>query len=153
MPAKSKSSATKPVAKNTSKVAPAALSAKDVAKVFEACIGRNAKFKALAEELRRIVRKTLPAASETINPWGIPAFELQGPVCLMMIGKNHITLIFPRGTSLADPARLLEGTGKNLRHVKLSDTAQLRNSNLRALILESAALNRATPLTPSMRAK
>jgi hypothetical protein len=153
MRTKSKSSATKPVAKNTSKAAPAALSAKDVAKVFDACIGRNAKFKPLAEELRRIVKKTLPAASETINPWGIPEFDLQGPVCLMMIWKNHITLIFPRGTSLDDPARLLEGTGKNLRHVKLSDAAQLRNSNLRALILESAALNRATPLTSSMRAK
>lgn len=153
MPAKSKSSATKPAAKNTSKGTPATLSAADVAKVFDGCIGRNAKFKPLAEELRGIVKKALPAASETINPWGIPAFDLQGPVCLMMIVKNHITLLFPRGTSLADPGRLLEDTGKNLRHVKLRDAAQLRNPNLRALILESAALNRATPLTSSMRSK
>jgi hypothetical protein len=153
MPTQPKSGATKSVAKKAAKAAPATLSAKEIAKVFDACIQRNAKFKPMADELRRLVKKALPAARETVNPWGIPTFDLHGPVCLMMIGKNHITLIFPRGTSLADPARLLEGAGKNLRHVKLSDAAQLRTTNLRALILESAALNRASPLTSAMRAK
>ncbi len=153
MPTKPKSSATKAPAKKTGKASPSALSAADVAKVFDACIVRNAKFKPVADELRRLVKKTLPASRETVNPWGIPTFELHGPVCLMMVGKHHITLIFPRGTSLADPGHLLEGTGKNLRHVKLRDAAQLRSANLRALILESAALNRASPLTSSMREK
>jgi hypothetical protein len=36
-----------------------------------------------------------------------------------MVGKNHVTFGFHYGTSLDDPERLLEGTGKNLRHVKL----------------------------------
>ncbi len=153
MPIQPKHRGTKSAAKKMAKAAPATLSAKDIAKVFDACIQRNAKFKPVADELRRLVKKTLPAARETVNPWGIPTFDLHGPVCLMMIGKNHITLIFPRGTSLADPARLLEGTGRNLRHVKLSEAAQLRTANLCALILESAALNRASPLTSAMRTK
>jgi hypothetical protein len=153
MPAKPKSSAAMPATKKTTRSAPAELSAKDIAKVFDASIRRNATFKLMADELRRLVKKALPASRETVNPWGIPTFDLHGPVCLMMVGKNHITLIFPRGTSLADPVHLLEGTGKNLRHVKLRDASQLRSVNLRALILESAALNRASPLTASMRAK
>lgn len=64
-----------------------------------------------------------------------------------------MTFGFSRGTSLTDSTGLLEGTGKNLRHVKLKTSEQVRDPNLRKLIVEAAALNRRTPLTPSMRIK
>ena len=64
-----------------------------------------------------------------------------------------MTFGFSRGTSLANSAGMLEGTGKNLRHVKLKDVEQVRDPNLRKLIVEAAALSRETPLTPSMRVK
>lgn len=130
------------------------LSSREVAKSFDACVRRgNPALKYVAQELRRLVKNTVPGSRETINPWGIPTFDFHGPICLLMVGKNHVTFGFTRGTSLADPGRLLEGTGKNLRHVKLKETAQVRDPNLRRLILEAAALNRETPLTPSMRVK
>jgi hypothetical protein len=69
----------------------------------------------------------------------------------MMAGENHVAFGFSRGTSLPDPAGLLEGTGKNLRHIKLTDVAQLRDANVRQLVLHAAALNHETPLTSSMR--
>ena len=114
---------------------------------------KNVKFKPLADGLRRLVKKTVPASREAVNPWGIPAFDFHGSFCFLMVGKHHVTFGFARGTSLRDPAGLLEGTGKNLRHVKLTEAAQLRNANLRRLIRDAAALNRATPLTSSMRVK
>jgi len=42
---------------------------------------------------------------------------------------------------------------KNLRHVKLKEVEQLRDANLRQLILEAAALNEETPVSESMRIK
>lgn len=104
-------------------------------------------------ELRRLVKRALPDSSETINTWGIPTFEYYGPICYVMAGKNHVMFGFTRGSSLSDPGGLLEGTGKNLRHVKLNDLKRLRDENLRRLIVEAAALNQKTPLTSSMRVK
>jgi hypothetical protein len=105
----------------------------------------------VAEEIRRLVKETIPESTEAINPWGIPTFDFHGPICFMMIGKHHVTLGFSRGTSLSDAANLLEGTGKNLRHVKLTGTSALPAAALTKLIRQAATLNRAAPLTPSMR--
>jgi hypothetical protein len=52
-----------------------------------------------------------------------------------------------------DPGKLLEGNGKNLRHVKIKDAAQLRDANLKQLILQAKLLNRQTPLSLNMRPK
>lgn len=127
---------------------------KNVAKTIAACVQRGSpQLQRVASQLRRVMKATLPESREIINPWGIPTFDVQGPVCFMMVGKNHVTFGFSRGTSLTDPGGLLEGAGKNLRHVKLKEPEQLRDPNLRNLIREAAALNRQTPLTPSMRVK
>ncbi|HUK30328.1 MAG TPA: DUF1801 domain-containing protein [Candidatus Acidoferrum sp.] len=105
----------------------------------------------VAEEIRRLVKETIPESTEAINPWGIPTFDFHGPICFMMIGKHHVTLGFSRGTSLSDAANLLQGTGKNLRHVKLTGASLFPAAALTKLIRQAATLNRAAPLTPSMR--
>lgn len=69
----------------------------------------------------------------------------------MMVGKHHITFGFPRGASLSDAGKLLEGTGRDLRHLKVREPRQLHDADVRQLIVESAALNRLTPLTSSMQ--
>jgi hypothetical protein len=112
---------------------------------------KNAKLKTVADGVRKLVKKTVPDSREAVNAWGVPTFDYHGPMCLMLVGKNHVTLGFTRGTALKDSAELLEGTGKNLRHVKLKEVEQLRDANLRQLLLEAAALNEGTPLTDSMR--
>jgi len=130
------------------------LSSREVARVFDACVQRgNAALQPVAAEVRRLVKKVVHVSRESINPWGIPSFDFHGPFCILMVGKNHVTFGFTRGTSLTDAGGLLEGTGKNLRHVKVKEIAQARDPNLRQLILQATALNRKTPLTPSMRVK
>lgn len=121
-------------------------------KIIDAYIQRkNPALKQLATDLRRLIKKTLPTSRESVNPWGIPTFDLHGPVAFIMIGKNHITFGFTRGTSLTNQAGLLEGTGKNLRHIKLKTANQLTDKNLQHLLSEAATLNHQTPLTSSMR--
>jgi hypothetical protein len=100
----------------------------------------------VAEGLRRLVKKTVSGSTESVNPWGIPAFESNGPMCFFMIGKNHVTFGFLRGTSLADPEKLLEGTGKNLRHVKLRTVEDLRRPALKKLVVAAAKMNKKEPM-------
>jgi hypothetical protein len=106
----------------------------------------------LATELRLFMRTTVPGIKETVNPWKIPTFESNGPMCFFSIGKKHVTFGFLRGTSLPDPAKLLEGTGKNLRHVKLCVVEDLRKPALKKLIQSAAKLNQKEPLE-GMRVK
>lgn len=102
--------------------------------------------------LQALVREVVPEVEETINPWGIPTFELNGPLCYFMIAAKHITFGFTRGTSLSDSKGLLEGTGKNLRHVKLRKVEDLSKDGLRQLVEEAARLNRESP-APAMGRK
>jgi len=48
--------------------------------------------------------------------------------------RAHVNVGFFRGSALADPRGLLEGTGKRMRHVKLRPGAELNLSALSALI-------------------
>jgi hypothetical protein len=114
---------------------------------------KNPKLKPVVDALRALVRKAVPKSREVINPWGVPTFEWNGPMCYLMVGKNHVTFGFPRGSSLQDSASLLEGTGKNMRHVKLRQVSDVHDANLKQLILEAKRLNREQPLSVGMRAK
>jgi hypothetical protein len=100
----------------------------------------------VAEKLRQLMKKTVAGTKESVNPWKLPTFESNGPMCYMSIGKNHVTFGFLRGTSLPDPARLLEGTGKNLRHVKLRTVEDLQRPALKNLIQAAAKLNKKEPM-------
>jgi hypothetical protein len=48
--------------------------------------------------------------------------------------KGHVNVGFFRGAALADPARLLEGTGKLMRHVKLGPGRDVKPAALKQLI-------------------
>jgi hypothetical protein len=47
---------------------------------------------------------------------------------------SHVNVGFFRGAELDDPARLLEGTGKFMRHVKLRPDTDVDEDELRTLI-------------------
>jgi len=48
--------------------------------------------------------------------------------------KSHVNVGFFRGAELTDPSRLLEGTGKLMRHVKLRPGRELDEAALTGLI-------------------
>jgi len=112
---------------------------------------KNPKLKPVMDAVRALVRKAVPKSREAINPWGLPIFEWNGTLCYLMVGKDHVTFGFPRGTSLRDPTKLLKGTGKNLRHVKLREVSDVHDANLKQLILQAKKLNREEPLSVAMR--
>jgi hypothetical protein len=95
--------------------------------------------------LRILIKKTVPQSRELLNPWGLPTYAWRGAIGYIMVGKKHVTFGLARGAELPDPGKLLEGTGKNLRHVKIRDKAELVDANLRDLLLSAVSLNRRDP--------
>ena len=106
----------------------------------------------LARGLRSLVKASVPGTKTTVNSWGIPTFETDVPFCFYMIGKKHVTFGFHYGTSLHDPERLLEGTGKNIRHVKLRTPQDLEQKGLKELVIAAAGL-KGKPLMRGMSGK
>ena len=102
---------------------------------------------AIAKALRALVKKTVAGSQEYVNPWKIPTFDLNGPLCFYMVAKKHVVFGFMRGAILRDPGKLLEGTGKYLRHVKLRSIADVRQPGVRSILKQAAALNRKKPIT------
>lgn len=56
------------------------------------------------------------------------------PFAYVNIFTSHVNVGFFHGAALPDPARLLQGTGKFMRHVKLTSEAPTNAAALRRLI-------------------
>ena len=102
--------------------------------------GRDASIARLATRTRALVLEILPVAYEVVWERQRNAGYGTGPkkqtehFCWISPASAHITLGFNYGAELPDPAKLLEGTGKLFRHVKLSSIADLERPAVRALI-------------------
>ena len=63
--------------------------------------------------------------------------RMKDNVCLVVIYRDHVNLMFPRGVDLKDPRGLLEGAGKAMRHVKMLAAADVGRPGVRELIREA----------------
>jgi hypothetical protein len=106
----------------------------------------NPELQKVVRALRSFVKGIVPGVKETVNAWGLPTFEAPGPFCFYMVGRQHVTFGFHFGTSLKDPESLLEGTGKNIRHVKLPKLEDLQKKGLRELVNAAARLKGKAPM-------
>ena len=89
---------------------------------------------------RELVREAAPDAVETLK-WGFPTWVGKGNVVAVMAFSDHVNLQFYLGTSLSDPARRLEGTGKDLRHVKLRHSKDVKDPAVKALVRAAVRLD------------
>ena len=103
------------------------------------------KLEAVAKAVRGLVKNAVKGVEEYVNPWKIPSFDSNGPLCCFMVGKEHVTFAFMRGAALPDPQKLLAGTGKGVRHVKLRSVADVKRPGVKKLIAEAAKLNKKDP--------
>src|SRR5580704_8619206 len=89
-------------------------------------VRKAGELESVTKAVRALVKKTVKRSEEYVNPWKIPSFDSHGPLCCFMVGKEHVTFAFIRGAALPDPEKLLEGTGKGMRHVKLRSVADVK---------------------------
>ncbi|HMD89324.1 MAG TPA: DUF1801 domain-containing protein [Anaerolineaceae bacterium] len=97
--------------------------------------------------LRNLVYKLVPDAEEIVyTGWGNIQYYFSGKsksrFCAINPYLDRVDFFFLRATDLIDPAGLLEGTGKKLRHVKIKSLSQVNNQALSELILAAALLAR-----------
>jgi hypothetical protein len=117
---------------------------------IDAYIKKAGKLAGVAKAVRALVKKTAAGCEEYVSPWKTPAFDSNGPLCVFVLGKEHLSLAFLRGAKLPDPEKLLEGTGKGVRHVKLWSVADVKKPGVKRLIAEAAKLNKKNPPSGKM---
>lgn len=95
---------------------------------------RNGELRALAEQWFACMRSAGPNVRELVHD-GCPVVCVDAaPFAYVNIFTSHVNVGFFHGAALRDPAALLEGSGKHMRHVKLRSGRTIDGSALEALI-------------------
>ncbi len=108
----------------------------------------SAEVQALAGGARELIHRLLPNVEETVDgSMAMISFGYgpgyRGMVCTLILSKKGVKLGLVRGSELADPRRLLEGSGKVHKYVQLRVQADLRKPGLKPLIAAALAAWRA----------
>ena len=99
--------------------------------------------RALAEEMRALIRDAVPGVEERAYPgWrGIGYHDAQsGYFCALFPAADQVKMGFEHGASLPDPHALLTGSGRRVRYVQLRLGAEVPREAIRGL-LEAALLH------------
>ena len=103
----------------------------------------------LALALREVVLEEAPDASEsvyqvyTVAIWFGFSGKMKDMFCYIATNVGHVNLGFPRGASLPDPNRVLEGEGKTMRHIKFRSQRDVERPFVRRYI--QTAMEQAAP--------
>jgi hypothetical protein len=114
--------------------------------IREFLAGYTAAVQKLALKVRKLVLDIMPQARQYVDEKskliGYSMGEkMSDLVFVIMPLKSAVNLGVYRGAELPDPGKLLEGTGKLHRHVRIQSEADLKSPALRAL-LEAAVTKR-----------
>jgi hypothetical protein len=88
--------------------------------------------------------------SKVVLLYGATERVIADGICNIGVFTRHVTLGFPRGTDLEDPAGVLQGTGKAMRHITVKKLSDLDRPEIRAYLRQArkhAGLKRRRPGT------
>ena len=98
------------------------------------------KQKPVLDALRLTILSAAPGVIEEFK-WSRPYYSTAaGSFCYLQTTKNHVSLGFMKGTALPDPKKLLEGTGKDMRHVKIVSADEMNRPAVLQLIKQAIKL-------------
>jgi hypothetical protein len=108
---------------------------------FDDLVARlDPKIEQIARRLRALILRVDPDAVEVVRlgdnaaSFGLGPKKMSEAYAYIMPKKGYVNLGFYNGAALADPAGLIEGTGKRLRHVKVYSSEDADRPELRRLI-------------------
>ena len=92
----------------------------------------------LSEQARTLVMQCLGGSDEVLHlGWKSISYRVNGrTVCALLPHGRWVNVQFPQGVDLPDPQKLLEGTGKRMRHVKVRSREDL-SADLAELIRQA----------------
>lgn len=91
-------------------------------------------------DLREYVLELYPEANELLyHTHALTSLfsiseKMSDAFCMIPIYSNHLNLGFNKGTLLADPNKLMAGTGKLIRHMDVKSPSDYRNPEVKALL-------------------
>ena len=98
--------------------------------------------------IRALTHEALPEVVEEIkwrkatNPLGVPTFESDGILFTGESYKDKVKLTFPKGSRIADPAKLFNAGLTGTRHViDMPQDHELDEDAFRELVQEAARVN------------
>lgn len=94
----------------------------------------------IATQLRELVNEQQPRLREEIK-WNQPCFYGNSMVCYIQKAKGHMALGFGQGARLTDSDGILEGSGGQMRHVKLPLGKSFDSSALKRLVDQAVELD------------
>jgi hypothetical protein len=97
--------------------------------------------------------------SKIVLMYGSSERVIDDNICSIGVFKRHVDLVFKRGADLDDPDGILQGTGKGMRHLKITSSADLRRAEIRTFLrkarrhasLGSASRGRTRSLTTRVK--
>ena len=75
--------------------------------------------------------------SKVVLLYGTTERVIADGVCSINVFVKHVTLGFTRGTDLDDPGGVLQGTGKAMRHLRVTKLSDLDRPEIRALLRQA----------------
>ena len=121
---------------------------------WEAALARTSdEGRAAAEAVRSLIRRLHPGVVEVIWPhqgtvgWGVGPKKMTEHYAYLAVHPAHVNPGFYRGAELPDPAGLLSGTGKAMRHIRIGSPAELARPEFAGL-LRAARAEREAALRP-----
>jgi hypothetical protein len=94
----------------------------------------------LVQTVRNTVRAVAPNAEEKVMYGGI-LFSAPEQFCGVFAYTAHVSMEFGRGAELSDPHRVLEGSGKFRRHIKLLTIGDIASKHLKDYIQQALHLS------------
>ena len=97
----------------------------------------------IAQELRKVVIEVDPHTVEVVRlgdsaaSYGLGPKKMSESYVYISGHQNWVNLGFYKGADLADPAGLLEGSGKKLRHIKIHSVEEAQKTAVRQLIMQA----------------
>jgi hypothetical protein len=102
------------------------------------------ELQAIERALRTTIRTAFPEAIEQVDfankliAFG-RSMKIRGLLFAIIAHKAHVNLQLADGALLPDPAGLVEGTGKRIRHVKIRSVEAAASPETRAIIAAQLA--------------
>lgn len=90
--------------------------------------------------LKELILSVDPSSIETVRlgdraaTYGVGPKKMKEGYCYLMPHKSWVNLGFYQGGLLNDETKILEGTGKKLRHIKIRTIEEVNNTAIKNLI-------------------
>jgi len=90
---------------------------------------------AILTELRKLIFSIAPKVEEQYK-WSRPVYALEKDFCYLKTTKKQVTFGFFEFAKIKTNQHLIEGTGKSMRHVKLSKVEDIKAFQVSEMIKE-----------------